>query len=185
VGNVGFVALTLSNQASMLAAQGRLDEAEAGFLEALQLFSKLDQPMRVATMVGNLGDVHRQQGRMQEAEARLVEAIGRLRALSQTRIIAAFLGILGEVYAKTGRLDEARVSLDEADALIESVGDPFFAIRLLCNRGEAERGYDRARAWSAVAAAEARLEALTVTAPPALRREVAGLREALLEQDGD
>ncbi|KAL1892639.1 hypothetical protein Sste5346_006924 [Sporothrix stenoceras] len=90
---------------------GRLPEAEAMFLRALQGYEKALEPDHTSalTMVNNLGNLYRNQGRLPEAEAMFLRALqGYEKALGPDHTSAlTTVNNLGNLYRDQGRLPEA------------------------------------------------------------------------------
>ena len=73
-GNLVDAAAATINRAEILADQGRLDEAEAAFSEALRVWRSVNYPRWVASATMQLGRVMSRRGRFDEAMRRLEEA---------------------------------------------------------------------------------------------------------------
>jgi tetratricopeptide (TPR) repeat protein len=104
-------ASTLSNLAGLYYSQGRYEQAEPLFLQALELRKRLlgeDHP-QVATSLNNLAELYRTQGRYVEAEPLYLQALELSKRLlgEDHPDVASSLNNLAALYDSQGRYDQA------------------------------------------------------------------------------
>lgn len=115
------IASSLNILASIYNHQGRYEEAEPLFKEALSLDEKTSESENSALprTLNNLGSFYRMLGRIGEAEPLLVRAV----AISEERwgaenhVIATYLNSLAGLYKDQGRYDEAKPLYERSLAL--------------------------------------------------------------------
>ena len=112
---LGSIALTLH-------ATGRRADAEARYLEAMQLLDSDGDARSRGVVLGNLADLYRISGRMQEAEQALETALKLGREAANRRSECIVTSVLAQLYQHTGRHAEAEKIfgyLEELGALEE------------------------------------------------------------------
>lgn len=130
---------------------GRLEEARAGFAQALaRAQEEGDRRLEGVAAIG-LGEVLRQQGHLVEAERRLLEGLTLLRSNPGpfTKLLARARNALGHAYMLTGRPAEARAQHEEALRLLQGDRDPDVETTTRVSLGLlalAERRFDEAAA---------------------------------------
>lgn len=157
----GFLATLLNNLGALYWDEGRLDEAERVYLEALRV-SEADpraQPARLATAQLNLGVLYRDQARLSEADERMERALELARQSigpdDARRVI--FLLESGRLRADQNRWPEAVALWNEGVNVLSRLATPQELYRALLLQ-QLGRGYARSgeRAASDGAFGEAR-----------------------------
>ncbi|WP_218080811.1 tetratricopeptide repeat-containing protein [Anthocerotibacter panamensis] len=104
------LAANLNNLANLYSSQGRYDEAEPLYVQALALYRKLlgEEHPDVASSLNNLAGLYYSQGRYDEAEPLLQQALRLVRKLGEEHPkVAISLNNLAGLYYSQGRYDEA------------------------------------------------------------------------------
>ncbi len=102
--------------------RGNLDEAEAMYRKALDLYEELGHKEGMARDYGNLGIVHQRRGNLDEAEALQRKALDLHKELGNKRGMANHYSSLGNVHHSRGNLDEAEALHRKALARYEELG---------------------------------------------------------------
>ena len=104
-------ALTLNNLAYLYNLQGRYDQAEPLYLQALELRKRLlgEEHPNVAASLNNLAELYRTQGRYAEAEPLYLQALELSKRLlgEEHPNVASSLNNLALLYESQGRYDQA------------------------------------------------------------------------------
>ncbi|MGF2040337.1 MAG: tetratricopeptide repeat protein [Nostoc sp. CmiVER01] len=115
------VATSYNNLASLYESQGRYNEAEPLFIQALALRRQLlgDEHPDVATSLNNLALLYASQGRYSEAEPLYIQVLALLRQLlgDEHPDVATSLNNLASLYDSQGRYSEAELLYIQALAL--------------------------------------------------------------------
>lgn len=115
-------ALVLGNLAGLEREQGRHREAQAGYLEALELH-RVHSPRFMAVILVNLGVIHLEQGDLEVARNRLVEALERSQRLGDRRVEGSIRGSMGILRREQGRFEEAQECFTEALRIHRELGN--------------------------------------------------------------
>ncbi len=102
-------------RAYLLHLQGRLAEALAGYVDVLERFRRLDDPLRQAVTLLNIAVVHTHQGLLGRAAAVLAEAHALFEASGEPLRAAHAAANLGWVLARQGRVPESLRWFDRAE----------------------------------------------------------------------
>lgn len=129
--------------------QGRFDDAERCFSDALVLFEGLDNQLGLAAVVCNLGELYLAQGRFTESEAHLVRCLPLWEAVDDRVGVAYTLDNLGHIQHVRGNWADADTYFVRAVALFRDLGDTFGEAHSL--RRRALSLLDRGRTEDAVA----------------------------------
>ena len=118
-------ASTLNNLAALYDSQGRYDQAEPLYLQALELCKRLlgeDHP-QVATSFNNLAGLYESQGRYEQAEPLYLQALElRKRLLGEEHpYVATTLNNLAGLYKSQGRYEQAEPLYLQALEILEQV----------------------------------------------------------------
>jgi tetratricopeptide (TPR) repeat protein len=116
---------------------GRFDQAETYFRQALTAWQRLGHRDRVAGSLRRLGYVAMARGRPSEAADWYAQALAAYREVGDDRRIAVTLSNLGDALIETGRPVDAVAVLEEADSLLTNYSDPHSKGRLLTRLGRA------------------------------------------------
>ena len=110
-------AAALNELAVVLAAQGRLDDAEQRLREAI-VINRSHPAAKPAELAGNLSNLamvlHEQDGKQAQAEQAYNEALRICRGLGDNERVATVLNNLGDLLRTAGRMNEAQQHLTEA-----------------------------------------------------------------------
>jgi len=101
--------------------QGRLDEAQACYLRALEQWRKTGSVSQMATTHNNIGNAHLARGDFERAAHSFEQAITMFRRAAQPHGEVTALAVLGEVELERGRVAQAIASLHKARALLETI----------------------------------------------------------------
>ena len=169
-------------RAYLLHLQGRLPEALEGYLDVLERFRRLDDPLRQAVTLLNLAVVHTHQGLLARAAGELTAAHRLFERAGEPLRAAHAAANLGWVLARQGRVPEALRWFDRAEH--GEAGDGGVA------RLDPQTGKDRAEALlaarllpearEAAALAEREFERLGMRGPVAECRLLAARASLLL-----
>jgi ATP/maltotriose-dependent transcriptional regulator MalT/DNA-binding SARP family transcriptional activator len=164
-GFAAFHALALSNRGNALHRLGRLEEAIADLEASRKLYQRLESRM-VSYPLGHLGDVHADRGAFAVARAHDEEAIAVADVWRDVQGLRPALAGLAELLAR----DDPERAADLAERAV-GFGPGIGLVRALLARGSVAlaRGMH----------AEARLAAQAAAAEAGVRRDRAGLAEAL------
>ena len=102
-------------RAYLLHLQGRLPEALEGYLDVLERFRRLDDPLRQAVTLLNVAVVHTHQGLLGRAAAELTAAYRLFERAGEPLRAAHAAADLGWVLARQGRVPEALQWFDRAE----------------------------------------------------------------------
>jgi predicted ATPase/DNA-binding SARP family transcriptional activator len=128
-------ARALGGAASLAAAQGDLDHADALHAEALRRWREAGDRVGMATALTNLGLVADERGDPQQAAAYLQEALAIARTTGDRRGIAVALANLGQVAMTLQEHQRAAALLGESMALFRELGDERSQAAILANLG--------------------------------------------------
>lgn len=176
----------LANLGSVHVALGRADLAVGHNEEALAIHREVGNRVSEGLVLGNLGNLLRTLGKIPEARERCEAALEIHREGGHRRFEGITLGNLGSLELAEGDLDRARELLALSESRLREVGDRLELGRTLCALGLcAFRSKDSNAAETALA--EAETLALMAGAGPAsqLGRDLAGLRERIVELRGE
>jgi tetratricopeptide (TPR) repeat protein len=126
-------------RAYLLHLQGRLPEALEGYLEVLELFRRLDDPLRQAVTLLNIAVVHTHQGLLGRAASELTAAHRLFEQAGEPLRAAHAAANLGWVLARQGRVPEALRWFEHAEQ--SETGDDAGG-----TRRDPQTGKDRAEA---------------------------------------
>ncbi len=110
-------------RATILAREGRSEEAVVAFDDALQAFELLGDAKMAASTLGNRGMAHLDCGRATAAERDLVEARVRFAALDMTYKVATTDHNLGRVAGRRGDVVMALERFDSAEEQLRGLGE--------------------------------------------------------------
>jgi tetratricopeptide (TPR) repeat protein len=119
----------------ILDAQSRTAEARVCFVEALNVFRRVDNAFWTARAATNLGRCLARLGNVSGAVPLLDEALMLRRQIGDQRGVANTLHHLADALESNGELVRAQVLADEALAIARSVGDRFVTVRALIGLG--------------------------------------------------
>ncbi|MEU6981870.1 BTAD domain-containing putative transcriptional regulator [Streptomyces sp. NPDC046324] len=117
--------------------QGRLRQAHAWFVDALQRARSQGDPLDQARAIAGMGIVEWPLGRIEEAVAHLREAAERATGLDDNWLAGMVTCNLGAIQARQGRHEHALEHYDSALALAEKNGRPGLIARFLCFAADA------------------------------------------------
>jgi class 3 adenylate cyclase/tetratricopeptide (TPR) repeat protein len=123
----------------VLVLVGRWDDAKAGYEEALELASAMDDPEALATYQASMAELTRKMGLPGEAEQWLAHARSGFEALGNRGGVAHTLWLAGFFAALRGDWDSARVSWEEGLEIRRELGESKRISRMLSNLGAAAR----------------------------------------------
>ena len=107
-------------QAYFLASLNRHQSATQGYVKCLAIARSHADPVEIAAILNNLGNLHRDQNRMEEARKAYEEALGIRRQLTRANpdtylpYVATTLNNLGSLHRDQNRMEEARKAYEEA-----------------------------------------------------------------------
>ena len=124
--------------------QGDLEATERFCLEALTLFEQVPEPLGIARMAGELGNVAYSRGEYREALERYEEATRQLRVIGDDVRLAVVLANMGSVANMLGDLDSSAALTGEAVELSRKANDNDGLAIALHNlaRTELRRGHE-------------------------------------------
>jgi tetratricopeptide (TPR) repeat protein len=127
----------MNDLATVLTSQGRFDEAERHYREALEVFGRTlpkDHPKLGETLV-NLGLLLDRQGRLEESEALTRQGLDLFRKSldHDAPDLASALNNYGMLLHRQGKLDEAEPLFREALAIVRRIPGYPFAAHVLSN----------------------------------------------------
>lgn len=126
-------ATALNGLANIAWSQGKLDEAEGLYREALALRRQVGSEVGIAGSLNNLGLVTEQRGDFVGAATWYRQALEAARAVGDTWTTALVLGNLGGVLTVEGQTEEATTALEESLLLWRGIGDRASEGRVLNN----------------------------------------------------
>jgi tetratricopeptide (TPR) repeat protein len=149
VGTPAQVARSLEHIASTQLQLGRLEEAQHGLLQVLDLRDDLGDRAGLATAWGNMGMVHAARQEYDSAIAAWRTALEHAEQTGQRPYIPVFLNNIGEAYLEMGSFALAQTALSDARSITEEIGDLGSLADILRNqgalafrRGDAESGLE-------------------------------------------
>ncbi|GIV23720.1 MAG: tetratricopeptide repeat protein [Bacteroidia bacterium] len=133
------------------AIQGRLEEAEKYFLEALKLFEGLENMRGLGLTLSNLGTVYQQVGRLDKAVEHLARSLRYLELVPDLAFFyAQTLANLGSLFGELEQLELAREYHEKALHIHEQVGAKrgmFFSCVSLSSLHQSIKQYSQAEAY--------------------------------------
>lgn len=180
------IADLLSNLGLVAHYQGNLDEARNLYEKSLELRYQLGNKWGIAVSLNNLGYLSIELNDSASARTQLEVAVGLQREVGDRWMIALGLHNLANVARAEKLYDEARQLYEEAIMIDRDLGDREAIAYLLADVGGLAALQGQAeRALRLTGAAEAQLEAVGVSLPPAEKATLEGLlapaRQALGE----
>jgi DNA-binding SARP family transcriptional activator len=115
--------LALRNLAHLDHVQGRLDEAIAGYRQALAGFRSVDDRVAEAHVLGALAQVYLDRGELAEAEPLLQQSLRVSREIGNARVSAQNAHRIGDLLLRQNRLTEAEATFREVLDSVERIGD--------------------------------------------------------------
>ena len=113
----------LGNLAALAHDEGRFDEAEARYREALAIFSDLGDRRHEGIFLGNLAVLEKECERMDDARTHFRAALGTLELAGDRRLEGITLANLAALEHTDGNLEESRATFERALGLLEETGE--------------------------------------------------------------
>jgi tetratricopeptide (TPR) repeat protein len=115
-------------------AQGRLDQAEEHYRQALAFF-EAQRPAQAATILHNLGSLFWTQGKLAEAETAFTTALQLQTAWQDSHGQAETLNSLGLIHEARGEWAVAAQTYEQSLSLLQQSGDLYGQVQVLTNLG--------------------------------------------------
>ncbi|GHO50804.1 helix-turn-helix domain-containing protein [Ktedonospora formicarum] len=119
----------------VLRPQGRYDEAQTAFVQALALARQEEDKRSMSQCLSELGWIYVKMGQYQQAEEALDEALTLARQCGDPHTVGRILKTLGAVADYEGRYEQAAQYLEDALQLARELGDQHLASSLYINIG--------------------------------------------------
>ena len=120
--SVGY-ATTLTTLGSVLRRQGKLEEADKAFTQALSIISDLKDFYLKSVLVNHFGTLQYEKGQFEEAKQNYQTALEMKQQLGDLKGVGVVLNNLGMLFEKMSLLDDAVAALNKSLKIRQQLGD--------------------------------------------------------------